>query len=317
MNPVFIGGCPRSGTTLLGTLLGAHPECCPVPESQFKIEALRGLHGNTKPAQAVRRLAESLRSPRFHGWAAAIRQLRAGEFGDVKTYAGLINHLVEAHARCSGKPEANRWIDATPSNKNFLTTLMTMFPGARAIHIVRDGRAVAHSVMRRDWGPNTVLTAAWWWLGHLSHGLAAEQALPPDRIRRIRYEDLLRRPRDTLTSLCRWLDLEYSDRMLDSRFYAVDPMAAAFNPLTTQAPRADRADAWRSALSARQIEVFEAESKEMLTYLGYEMDHGPYARTASFAEKLRMGLAEMALGAGRAVAFRARRAAWMRRGSSA
>jgi hypothetical protein len=131
---------------------------------------------------------------------------------------------------------------------------------------------------------------------------------------RVHYEALVRHPRETLAALCEWLDLEYSDRMLDSRFYTVDSRSATFNPLTKSAPRDDRADAWRRSLSPRQIEIFESETKEMLSYLGYAMDYGPHARKASLAEKSSMGIAELARGAARAIAFRTRRAAWMRRG---
>ena len=310
MKPIFIGGCPRSGTTLLATVLGAHPLCCPVPEAQFKIELLRGLPTDPEPARAFRTLQTALRSPRFQGWMPAAERLRQDGISQVGSYPELIGRLAAAYAGLAGKREATHWIDGTPSDKNFLPTLFRLFPDARAIHIVRDGRAVANSVMRRDWGPNTVIAAAWWWLGHLSHGLAAELSPSSDRIKRIQYEALVRHPKDTLADLCKWLDLEYSERMLDSRFYTVDASAAAFNPLTKQAPRGDRADAWRKSLSARQIEIFEAESKEMLTYLGYSMDHGSHAGKATFPEKVRMAIAELSRGGARAIAFRARRAAW-------
>ncbi|HKX59471.1 MAG TPA: sulfotransferase [Steroidobacteraceae bacterium] len=313
MKPVFIGGCPRSGTTLLATVLGAHPRCCPVPEAQFKTESLRGLPPDPEPALALRALQKALQSPRFHSWKAAGEHLRLDGNDQVTSYSGLVGRLVAAYAGLAGKPDATRWIDGTPSNKNYFPTLLQVFPEARAIHIVRDGRAVANSVMSRDWGPNTVVTAAWWWLGHLSHGLAAEQSLPPDRIRRVPYEALVHRPKDTLVALCEWLGLEFEERMLDSRFYTVDSRAAAFNPLTMQAPREDRAEAWRQSLSARQVEIFEAESKEMLTYLGYPMDYGPRAKGATFPEKARMTISELSLGAARAIAFRARRLAWRRR----
>jgi hypothetical protein len=68
---------------------------------------------------------------------------------------------------------------------------------------------VANSVMQRDWGPNTVMTAAWWWLGHLSHGLAAERSLASSRITRIHHEELVRQPKKTLAALSEWLGLEY------------------------------------------------------------------------------------------------------------
>jgi hypothetical protein len=313
MRPIFIGGCPRSGTTLLGTVLGAHPACCPVPEAQFKIEALSGLSRDARPAQGWRALEKALESRRFHGWKSAREEVARDGIDGVRSYAELIDRLVSAYVGSVGKGEAAHWIDDTPSNKNFLPTLLGLFPDARAIHIVRDGRAVAHSVMNRDWGPNTVLTAALWWLGHLSHGLAAERSLLSSRITRVHYEALVRRPRETLAELCRWLGLEYSERMLDSRFYTVDSRSATFNPLTKSAPRDDRADAWRRALSPRQIEIFEAETKEMLAYLGYPMEYGPHARKASFAERSRAGMTELGKGAARWAAFRARRIAWARR----
>ncbi|HEU4686953.1 MAG TPA: sulfotransferase, partial [Vicinamibacterales bacterium] len=245
MKPIFIGGCPRSGTTLLATVLGAHPLCCPVPESQFKIESLRGLPPDHEPAQALHNLQASLRSSRFHSWRPAAKRLREDSVDLVGSYPEVIDQLVSAYAELAGHRVASHWIDGTPSNKNYFPTLLRLFPDARAVHIVRDGRAVANSVLKRDWGPNTVMTAAWWWLGHLAHGLAAEQGLPRDRIRRVHYEALVLRPKDTLVSLCEWLGLEYSERMLDSRFYTVDSRAAEFNPLTVQAPREDRAEAWR------------------------------------------------------------------------
>lgn len=313
MRPIFIGGCPRSGTTLLGTVLGAHPECCPVPEAQFKVEALSGLAPDADRARAWRSLERVLRSHRFHGWKPAVQRVDRDTRDSAGSYAELIGLLARAYADWAGKPEATNWIDDTPSNKNFFPTLFRLFPDARAIHIVRDGRAVASSVMKRDWGPNTVWTAALWWVGHLSFGLAAEQGLPDSRIRRIRYEDLVRRPAETLRELCGWLGLEYSDRMLDSRHYTVDSRSATFNPLTRSAPRDDRAEAWRKELSARQVEIFEATSREMLAYLGYPMDYGPYARASTAAERARMGLAEAWGGASRSVAYRARRALWMMR----
>jgi hypothetical protein len=310
MKPVFIGGCPRSGTTLLGTLIGAHPQCCSVPESQFKVESLRGLPPAPEPPQALRALHMALRASRFSSWKFAAERLGQDCGDSLDSYPELIDRLVVAYAELAGDREANRWVDSTPSNKNYFPTLLRLFPDARAIHIVRDGRAVANSVMMRDWGPNTVISAAWWWLAHLSHGLAAELSLPSDRIRRVRYEALVNQPKETLVDICEWLDLEYSDRMLDSRFYTVDSRAAVFNPLTRQAPRQDRAEAWRQSLSARQVEVFEAESKEMLTYLGYSMDYGSRARGATLLEKSRMAIAELYLGAARAIAFQTRRLRW-------
>ena len=46
IKPIFIGGCPRSGTTFLGSLLGKGDKTVVVPESQFKIQEYKEIRDN-------------------------------------------------------------------------------------------------------------------------------------------------------------------------------------------------------------------------------------------------------------------------------
>lgn len=312
MRPVFISGCPRSGTSLLGTALGAHPEICSVPESQFKIEALSGLSLDSEVGRYWDAIEKSIRTRRFRSWSKCLERVDPAAASGAGSFADVVDLVVRAYAAGSGKPQASVWADDTPSNKNFLATLFRLFPNAKAIHIVRDGRAVANSVQQRDWGPNTAFFAGLWWLAHISLALAAEQKFPPERIRRVHYEALALRPRETLTELCEWLGIGFSDQMLDASFYKPDSRSAKFNPLTKQAPRADRVEAWRESLSPREIEIFESVTKEMLEYLGYDVDFGPWARKPSLPELLATGLTECLRSSANAVSYRARMVRWAR-----
>jgi len=62
MKPIFIGGCERSGTTLLGAMLGGHADLLCVPEMQFKFDILRfsgnETQGAVQKADILRRLVK-------------------------------------------------------------------------------------------------------------------------------------------------------------------------------------------------------------------------------------------------------------------
>jgi Sulfotransferase family len=64
MRPIFIGGCERSGTTMLGAMLGSHSECICVPESQFIDDLIGWLdysRGSWDPRQALGRIVSHQR----------------------------------------------------------------------------------------------------------------------------------------------------------------------------------------------------------------------------------------------------------------
>lgn len=306
MISVFIGGCPRSGTTMLGSLLGAHPLGAALPESQFKIEAVRGLSGEEDAAARARQIRHALRSHRFTGWHSALSIIDPQEL-ERGSHREQIDSLVRAYLRTIGRDDAHFVVDHTPSNKNFFPTLNDLYPDARFIHMVRDGRAVASSVLKKDWGPNTCLVAAYWWLSHLAHGLAAERALGPERLLRVRYEDVLADPEREMASIGRWLGIEFSEGIVEPDTDGLDVRSQAFNPLAARAPVPERANAWRDMLSPRQVEMFESATRDMLGYLGYEADFGLSARVPGKRDWSVAGLEELFKGAANLCLYQFRR----------
>ena len=293
--PVFIGGCPRSGTTLLGSMLGAHKECLTVPESQFKIEALRSMHGAGGLVDFRASLNTALGQRRFWAWRVALNHEEVPALESFVSYGDLLEWVVTRYAEYVGKRDFKVWVDHTPSNKNHLLTLFEMFPKAKAIHIVRDGRAIMASAKSRYWGPNTALSAAHWWLEHVSLGLAAESALGSQRITRVKYEDLVTTPEKVLKPLCTWLDIEYDPAMAKGNGYKPTSEYLRRNPLIIREPDPTRAEAWKGELTSRQIEIFESRTMDLLRYLGYKLEFGLRARRINMFELAQSFLTEVSM----------------------
>ena len=160
MKPVFVGGCPRSGTTLLGAMLGGHPDVLCPPESQFLVASLRSaLTATGVDVDAAERAWSS--DWRLKLWGDLSPP---GPSGRALTFADLARRTVSTYAGSVGQPDPAIWVDHTPWNLQFAHLLLQEFPEARFLHIVRDGRAVAASLLPRDWGPATAWEAAGFWL---------------------------------------------------------------------------------------------------------------------------------------------------------
>jgi hypothetical protein len=270
MKAVFIGGCDRSGTTLLGSMLGAADGCITTPESQFKFPLLRWANQELCLSDIKDILSEIAPNFRFKLWRSAVPGVE--RFLQAKKAVMLREVLFEVvwEYACSLSRETFEcWIDHTPANIRYLHTLSKVFPEARFVHIVRDGRAVAASVIPLLWGPNTVYHAAAWWAERLSFGLAAEHALPK-KVHRVRYEDLVQKPTETLCRLCDALEIQFEEQMVESKGFRVPEYTIHQHQLVGRPPDRARVEAWRKELDGRDVEVFEYLAGDLLQSLGYE-----------------------------------------------
>lgn len=285
--PILIGGCPRSGTTLLGAILGHGQAALTVPESGFKWELLgpaRVGDSNRLNRATVTRSLE--RDWRFRLWGIATPELTEGEPEEI-AFDALLDQLVHAHGATVGKPHPDVWIDHTPGNIKYAMTLAEMLPEARFVHLIRDGRAVAASVLPLDWGPNNVFEAATWWASHVAMGLAAARALGPERVLTVRFEDILTDGARTVSELCNDLDLTFHPEMLHRREYRVQQYTKRQHRLISEPPDTSRTDAWRTRLSTREVETFEYLTGELLAYLGYPLVSRPPAPAPSTSDHVR------------------------------
>ncbi|MGH2754847.1 MAG: sulfotransferase family protein, partial [Actinomycetota bacterium] len=188
--------------------------------------------------------------------------------------------------------DADVWIDHTPNNIRRAATLAQAFPDASFVHLVRDGRAVAASLMKVEWGPNSVHRAAHYWLEGTSFGLAAESWLK-DRCVRVRYEDLIARTDGTLRWLTSELGIEHHADMAHGGGLEVPVYTKEQHALVGRPPEQSRASAWERELSDREIEIFEAVVGDQLSMLGYEPRVGGAAVPPTTMERRRSELMDL------------------------
>lgn len=269
MVPVFIGGCERSGTTLLGAMLGTNSECLWTPKSQFKIDALCSFEWSRNGVNIPYALNVIKNHQRFKlGFDINLVSMLPEEIEF--SYPELIKWIVKRYGEKHGKSNPKMWIDHTPTNLVYANILFDLFPEAKMIHIVRDGRAVAASLlMHLDWRPNTINKAAHFWIEKVSYGLGAESFWGEERVRQVRYEDLVEDPEKTLKTLCCWLNIDYQSEMIKGSGFIPPEYTSEQHALVGRPLSVHRISAWEKELTPQQVEIFETITGDFLLYLGY------------------------------------------------
>ena len=271
---VFIVGCPRSGTTLLRLMLDSHPSLAIPDESHFIVE----LHDPARKAASTQRREEVLERvfghERFERWnfdPAEVRRLATTT--QPPTYSDVIGTVFGAYAAAHGKP---RWGDKSPPYVRHIPLLAELFPQARFIHIIRDGREVATSLAAHEWGPPTPAAAAVVWQRHVRAGRRAGQQLPGDRYLELRLENLIAEPERVLREACQFLDEPFAPEMLDYHRTASERVwtGGAGDPKgvdhsNVRLPPTPGLRDWRAGLSVAEHEAVEAAAQPLLGELGY------------------------------------------------
>ena len=305
MSPVFIVGCQRSGSTMLGAMLGAHPDVVCLPEAQFIGDLLPQEAGD--PVDPARLIDAIERHWRFRIWGFPLSGARPGAGELPPRFGATIDWLVRRYATHVGKPDARYWIEQQPGHVQRIWHLVTHFADGRFLHLVRDGRAVAASLMTCDWGPNRPLAAAKFWQERVAIGLAAELTMGAERIRRVSFEALVDEPEPALEQIAQFLGLELHPAMLRPTGLHLREFASFDHRLVGRAPERERAMAWAEHLPPRAIEIIEAQTGDLLPLLGYELRFGPRPRPAAGLEKVRLVAEDQVLRWRNAVQFDRRR----------
>lgn len=216
-----------------------------------------------------------LAQPALRRWRLPEEELRAALFEPPpEHYADAVRRVFALYARCQGKP---RYGDKTAIYVLHISVLANLFPEARFVHIIRDGRDVALSWLDTGWdfGPETVEEAALYWRYHVGRGRRASQQLGQDRYREVRYERLIDDPTSTVAELCSFLDLEFDVTMLappsaESAIVAEMPRPQQHQNLLL--PVTPRLRDWRRDMSTEGIRTFQEIAGGQLSELGYEID---------------------------------------------
>jgi hypothetical protein len=278
--PIFVVGVHRSGTTLLRFMLNSNPRLYIPPESDFIPRFFgRDPHG----ALSQRRVAQLL-----DGIFARYRLVKEwqGMPPDPEEFAAEMSEATPAafldtlYSRYAHQKGAERWGDKTPIYASYMDLLAAIFPTAQFVHIIRDGRDVALSMLDK-WGDKEfhvdLYFAARNWRRRIHHAQASGAALGPERYYEMRYEALVEDPERELRPLCQFLGEAYLPEMAQPQHLGRRQIAAGdFHAPLREPPSASRVGRWRREMAAADLRLFQRVTGGLLAELGYELaDTGP------------------------------------------
>jgi protein-tyrosine sulfotransferase len=256
---VVVGGAPRSGTTLLRTLLGRHPMIASGPETTVFLRRV------SSPEDIGKRL----------GWdPATIRTWQRESRSQVE----FIERFQHAILERSGKA---LWVEKTPKNAGRFGFVRRHFPQAKLVHIVRDGRDVVCSLRRApfaklDHAPSESVAAAQRCAVQWRAGVRGARRFRRDpRYYELRYEDLVRDTETTLRPLVEFLGLPWSDLVLVPRGEPLEDRVdhTVDDPGAMSAAGAIFASSigrWRQDLTFADCRALRLLIGPLLVELGYE-----------------------------------------------
>lgn len=263
--PVFVVGMNGSGTTMLLDCLDSHPN----------------LYGFKRETRLLPYLIASL--PKFGDlrddgnfrryWQAvaeipAIRFVNGGQPPDLpsnwqqleRSAAGVIDGVFSGFARQAGK---RRWCEKTPMHALHIRRFAELFPHARFVHIVRDGRACAHSFHRR-WEYTPELTMYRW--KKVVQEAQAQGREIADRYLEVRYEDLTADPRRWMSIVCAFLGEPFVEEVLA-------PSRLRCFTGSTDTRIVTRSPAWQEQFDAARLRRLDRIGGRTLALLGYPTEH--------------------------------------------
>jgi len=274
--PIFIIGSGRSGTTLLQRMLGSHSKISsPTGESHFFIQLFRNQHnfGDLTQAENIQKVLEEMRriSREFveedlHGITFNTTVLAEEfEIQGADTIVKIIAALLMKNTIGENK---TRWLEKTPYYILHIKTILKMFPNAQFIHIIRDGRDCALSMLGRKYDLKIFNTyhAAKIWKQYVDTGQQAKHYLANDAYYEIKYEDLIAAPEKNIKDICRFLGENFEVGMVNFK-KSQDPKTKT--PLLSKPIQKTNAEKWLSNMSTWQITVFESVAGRTLKRNNY------------------------------------------------
>ncbi|MEM6469683.1 MAG: sulfotransferase [Planctomycetota bacterium] len=262
MEHFFLVGSVRSGTTMLRLMLDQHPKLGCFGEFEYVVDML------TDPGSPPSGIE-------FASWLSKERRfvsmgLKANASAD---YASIATGLLTQLEMASDK---NLSASGMSVHRHF-ERLPFLWPNAKFVYLIRDGRDVSNSCRRMGWAGHLYQAADYWENAERSWERLQEHVCPV-QCYEIRNESLVRHPVESLTKLCDFLGVEYDGSMLryheNSAYGRPDPSKVA---------------QWRHSMTPGELSILEARIGERLRRRGYAESGVPPVRL-SFWRRLRYSL---------------------------
>ena len=269
--PIFVGGHVRSGTTWVYDLLTSHELVAGVFES-WLFSPLHGVGGVFAPEQWDKEATGRMESST--GRPFGLKQMVSRE-----EVAGDVRHLVEGWMARVLEPQHRFIVEKTPPHLLGMSMISEVFPRAKFVHVIRDGRDVAVSLRAaaRSWNPGfrtmqgrRTFTPARGWRQTVS-SISSAGSMMGDRYTEITYETLTRDPTRSLTSLLDFCEIPH-DAEAVREIIEMNRFDARYEASDDSFRRKGQIGDWESEFSLVDAIAFDLGGGGLLVERGYEKD---------------------------------------------
>ena len=266
IDPFFIVGCGRSGTTMLRTILDRHPDLAIPPESLFIVDYLRP----SNRLKGRKLLFAILDEVELREWGISFS---ADSFNDITLNSKeIINRLHELYSAERGK---SLWGQKTPRFVRHYELLKLHYPDSKFIHVIRDPRGVVNSLIKSNVHQSNALFGALRWKHDVDYGLALKKKHPDD-VLEVLYEDFVKNPESITIEICNFLNIRYDESMLSYEDVSLPEYASRYyesvHKLLTEPPDSSRINSWQSSLSKNEIAVVNHYCGPLMKLYGYKYE---------------------------------------------
>ena len=244
--PIVVGGCHRSGTSLLRRMLDAHSQIHCGPELTF----FRDFFGDYRD--------DPLRHLRF---TATARDL-VPEHEALDVLGRALVELHERAARLAGKP---RWADKSPDNVLYAEHWDRLLDGrVLFVHVVRDPLDTVASMRGRFplTLPSDIEGLCEHYRRYTQAGLSLATAYPAQSVR-VAYEDICRRPGETVGRLMTFLGEEFEPAQLEFNEQPHQTGLEDPNIAHTESAHEDSIGRWREVFSDDEAALVREQTRDL------------------------------------------------------
>ncbi len=272
---MFVVGCPRSGTSLLGHMLFSTGGFARYKAETHFYDQVVPRFGKLRSEHERERLLDWwVHSQQFEKSGLDEAAFRSRVRAECRNEGDFLRLFMAGMAALQGVP---RWLDTTPAHLLQMKRIKQTIPEALFIHIIRDGRDVALSLSRMGWPilppwerRNALLIAAWSWAWEVRLGRRLARNLKPDYLE-VQFEDLVSQPEETVSTIAEFA-------VHDSDLAGLkDGTLGSERPANTSFPEEVRGGTfnpigrWRKRFPEDTLSEVEASVGDLLVELGYEV----------------------------------------------
>lgn len=185
-----------------------------------------------------------------------------------------LKHLMalfyEEYAQQNGKVI---WGDKTPSFFRMLRKLHALFPNARFVNVVRDGRDVYLSMRNMIKSRDNIAVAALEWRYKVHKTKKLLGCIPSQKVYEVRYEDLVTDPQSKIKEICSFLNIQYETEMLSFWRTSQNYISKEHSDLIFQPISSNNLFKWKNVLSDREKKIFGSIANDCLKKMDYYLEN--------------------------------------------